>query len=672
MVFFCQNEKIFKYSVSDIIQLLPEHIANQIAAGEVVQRPASAVKELLENALDAGATQIRLIVKDAGKTLVQVIDDGVGMSETDARMSFERHATSKIRNAEDLFNLRTMGFRGEALASIAAVAQVEMRTRKREHELGISIQIEASQIISQQPVQTAVGTSIAVKNLFYNIPARRNFLKSNQIEMQHINQEFERVALANPQVFFSLHHNGEQVFHLPKGNLRQRIVGLLGNKINNGLIPIAETTDALTINGFVCKPEFAKKTRGEQFFFVNNRFIKSSYLHHAVVSAYEDLLPQGLFPLYVIFLEIDPQRIDVNVHPTKQEIKFDDERLIYNYLRVTARHALAQHNITPSLDFDEDQALRAQYSEAFLAVQQPIALAQLDTQALRQENNNNQDEEEQNRASFFSFRQQNEAAKTAQNASSSSSSPSSYRSDSQSAPNAQDWRILYENVNNSPLLQKNKINNNSSSDDGTKIESRLVSFSEESEQNNNGEQKQPYQLHQRYIISPIRSGFMLIDQRAAHERILYEFYLNRFNQENSDNQQKIFPTTIQLSVNQSHTLREMLPLLLRFGIDLRADTAQTFLLHGSPPLLADTDEQRLIESLLEQYSNNMPELEIKPYEKIAYTLAQRSAVGVKRLEISEMQQLIDQLFACQTPHQNPSGQKTFIIVDKDEISRRFG
>lgn len=652
--------------MSDIIQLLPEHIANQIAAGEVVQRPASVVKELLENALDAGATQIRLVVKDAGKALVQVVDDGVGMSETDARMSFERHATSKIRQAEDLFNLRTMGFRGEALASIAAVAQVEMRTRKREHELGTGIQIEASQIVSQQPVQTAVGTSIAVKNLFYNIPARRNFLKSNQIEMQHITQEFERVALANPQVFFSLHHNGEQIFHLPKGNLRQRIVGLLGNKINNGLIPIAETTDALVINGFVCKPEFAKKTRGEQFFFVNNRFIKSSYLHHAVVSAYEDLLPQGLFPLYVIFLEIDPQRIDVNVHPTKQEIKFDDERLIYNYLRVTARHALAQHNITPSLDFDEDQALRAQYTEAFLAAQQqPIALAQLDTQALRQENQSGDDE--QTRAAFFSFRQQNERAKSSQNSTSNSSS-SSYRSDNTVQPTAQDWRILYENVNNSPLLQKNKT---AASDDGTKIESRLVSFSEEEESAKSSEQKQPYQLHQRYIISPVRSGFMLIDQKAAHERILYEFYLSRFAQENSDNQQKIFPTTIQLSVAQAQTLREMLPLLLRFGIDLRADSEQTFLLHGTPPLLANSDEQRLIESLLEQYRNNVPQLEVKPYEKIAYTLAQRSAVGVKRLETSEMQQIIDQLFACQIPHQTPNGQKTFIIIDKDEINRRF-
>jgi DNA mismatch repair protein MutL len=657
--------------VSDIIQLLPEHIANQIAAGEVVQRPASVVKELLENALDAGAEHIRLVVKDAGKTLVQVIDDGIGMSETDARMSFERHATSKIRKAEDLFNLHTMGFRGEALASIAAVAQVEMRTRKREHELGLLIQNEASQIIAQEPCQTAIGTSIAVKNLFFNIPARRNFLKSNQIEMQHISQEFERIALANPSVFFSLHHNGQQVFHLPKSNLRQRIIYLMGSKLNQGLIPIGEHTDALKINGFVGKPEFAKKTRGEQFFFVNNRFIKSSYLHHAVMSAYEDLLPQNMNPLYVIFLDIDPARIDVNVHPTKQEIKFEDERLIYNYLRVTTRHALAQHSITPSLDFEDDQALHQQYSAGIIDTE--IAQNSQTVGEINQNGEPNEEEEqtEKNdddsdsdtsvRAAFFAFQQQNLPKNNQSN-----SNPNTYSK--QQTPlqehNLHNWQQLYQSVGNSNLGNEG----NKKTDEGVKIQS-LIS-AEDSNLSSN-EQKQPYQLHQRYIVSPVRSGFMLIDQQAAHQRILYEMYLDNFHKAESSSQQKLFPSSVVLSATHAQTLLLMLPTLLKFGIELRAFNQHTFLVHGLPPLLADTNEQKLIESLIEQQLSPSQSLQIQAYEKIAYLLAQKSAVGNQRLTAIEMQQIIDQLFACQSPHQAPNGQKTFIIIDTDEINRRF-
>ena len=340
--------------MSDIIQLLPDSIANQIAAGEVIQRPASAVKELLENAIDAGATEIQLVLKEAGKLLIQVVDNGKGMSDTDARMSFERHATSKIKNANDLFALTTMGFRGEALASIAAIAQVELKTRQEGQELGTKIIIEGSKVLSQEPCQCQVGTSISIKNLFFNVPARRNFLKSNSVENRHIIDEFSRVALANSNVFFSLHHNQNELYHLPIGNLRQRIVGVLGNNGNKKLVPMSEETDVVKFSGFVSKPEYAKKTRGEQFFFVNNRFIKSGYLHHAIMNAYEDLLPENSYPLYVIFMELDPKIIDVNVHPTKQEIKFEDEKIIYNYLRVATRHALGQYSITPTLDFDQD------------------------------------------------------------------------------------------------------------------------------------------------------------------------------------------------------------------------------------------------------------------------------------------------------------------------------
>ncbi|WP_290708276.1 DNA mismatch repair endonuclease MutL, partial [Flavihumibacter sp. CACIAM 22H1] len=344
--------------MADTIQLLPDHIANQIAAGEVIQRPASAVKELLENAVDAGATEIRLLVNDAGKSLIQVIDNGKGMNETDARLCFERHATSKIRQIDDLFHINTMGFRGEALASVAAVAQVELKTRQHSEELGTYIEIENSMVVRQEPCATAPGTSIAMKNLFFNVPARRNFLKSNASEMRHIIDEFIRVAMAFPQLFFSLTHNGQQVFHLDKGSLKQRIVQLLGNSYNAKLVPVQEQTDYLNIQGFIGKPDAARKTRGDQYFFVNNRFIRSGYLHHAVMQAFQDLIPADSFPLYVLFIDLNPEQIDVNVHPTKQEIKFEDEKIVYAFVQAAVKHALAQFSITPTLEFDIDAGIQ--------------------------------------------------------------------------------------------------------------------------------------------------------------------------------------------------------------------------------------------------------------------------------------------------------------------------
>src|SRR6201994_2553520 len=343
--------------MSDIIQLLPDSVANQIAAGEVVQRPASAVKELVENAIDAGADKIQLIVKDAGKSLIQVIDNGCGMSVTDARMSFERHATSKIKRADDLFAIRTMGFRGEAMASIAAISQVELKTRRHEDELGTCIIIEGSVVEGQEACSANTGTSISVKNLFYNIPARRNFLKSNPVEMRHIIDEFQRVALAHPQIFFTLHHDGQEVYHLPATQLKQSIVHLLGNNYNQRLVPVEEDTTIIKLRGFVGKPEFSRKTRGEQFFFVNNRFIKDNYLNHAVLTAFEDLLPEDSFPLYVLFIDIDPSKIDINVHPTKTEIKYQDEKSIYAIIRSAVKRSLGKYNITPTLDFDQENSI---------------------------------------------------------------------------------------------------------------------------------------------------------------------------------------------------------------------------------------------------------------------------------------------------------------------------
>ena len=348
--------------MSSIIQLLPDHVANQIAAGEVVQRPASVVKELLENAVDAKATDIKLIIKDAGKSLVQVIDNGLGMSVTDARMCFERHATSKIRLAEDLFSLHTKGFRGEALASIAAIAHVEMKTKQDQEELGTHIVIEGSKFVSQDVAVLPKGTSFSVKNLFFNIPARRNFLKSENIEYRHILDEFHRVAMAHANIHFTFYHNGSENFNLPQSNFRQRIVNIFAGKTNEKLVPLKEDTEIVKIQGFVSKPEFAKKNRGEQFFFVNDRFIKSGYLHHAVMSAYEGLLPQGAQPSYFIYLDVPPNTIDINIHPTKTEIKFDDESALYAILRSTIKHSLGQFNVAPILDFNRDSNLDTPYN----------------------------------------------------------------------------------------------------------------------------------------------------------------------------------------------------------------------------------------------------------------------------------------------------------------------
>ena len=480
--------------MADLIQLLPESVANQIAAGEVVQRPASAAKELLENAVDAGATSLKLIVRDAGKTLLQVIDNGCGMSQTDARMSFERHATSKIRDAKDLFSISTMGFRGEALASIAAVAQVEMRTRRSKDELGTRIVVEDSSVKVQEPCQCPPGTSIAVKNLFFNVPARRNFLKSEPVEMRHIMDEFQRLAMAHPDLFFSLQHNEQELYHLPPGNLRQRVVKIFGEAVNKKLVPVQQETEILRISGFVGKPDYFKKARGEQMFFVNKRYIKSPYLHQAVVSAFEDLLPSDTFPLYVLFLEIDPTRIDINVHPTKQEIKFDDEKLIFNYLKVTVKHALGSHNVTPSLDFEQEPAFQSR----------PAPLPSLRPPG--------------GGSAGGGYRQNGPDERRQQD-------------------NQRNWQSIFEGLDAaaiSPPPFTVRIEPDSEALDPFAAATppprpgppgvEVIAMDDESSSFSKG-QKEPYQIHGQYIVSQIKSGFLLIDQQAASERILYERYL---------------------------------------------------------------------------------------------------------------------------------------------------
>ncbi|MCB0625647.1 MAG: DNA mismatch repair endonuclease MutL [Saprospiraceae bacterium] len=619
--------------MADFIQLLPDSIANQIAAGEVIQRPASVVKELMENAIDAGATSVKLIVKEAGRTLVQVIDNGCGMSETDARMSFERHATSKIKEATDLFAIRTMGFRGEALASIAAVAQVELRSRLHEEELGTRIAIEGSEVKAQEACQCMAGTSISVKNLFYNIPARRNFLKSNAVEMRHIMDEFQRVALANPEIFFSLHHNNSELFHLPPGNLRQRIVGVMGSHTNKKLVPIHQETEVTNIYGFVGKPKFAKKTRGEQYFFVNRRFIKSGYLHHAVMTAFEKDLAEDTNPLYAIFLEVDPSRIDINVHPTKQEIKFEDERIIYNYLRVAVRHALGQ--VTNTLDFEQETSFNA-YPTLRTMPSQGESIPPL----------------------------QAEGGRIRPSGPTERPSPERHRS------GAQDWQLFFEGLEETteppePGQEGLSVTLESQVSGSLELDDTSGSFSKH--------QKDPYQIHASYIISHIKSGYLLIDQQAAHERILYEKYRAVLSERRGVTQKELFPRTIELSPADAESLREILPQINQLGFDLKEFGQNAFVMHGIPAEInAAQDEQRIVETLLEQFKINT-ELHLDLQENLARAMAKSAAIRRgQSLSVPEMQELIDKLFACEVPFKSPGGRQCFLTFELTELDRKFG
>lgn len=629
--------------MADIIQLLPESIANQIAAGEVVQRPASVVKELMENAIDAGATSIKLIVKEAGKTLIQVIDNGCGMSGTDARMCFERHATSKIREAKDLFSIRTMGFRGEAMASIAAVAQVEMRTRPHNEELGTRIVIEASKLSAHEPCQCTAGTNISVKNLFYNVPARRNFLKANPVEMRHILDEFQRIALANTDVFFSLHNNGEEVFHLPPANLRQRIVGIFGNAFNPKLVPVSEETDVMKISGFIGKPEFARKTRGEQLFFVNHRFIKSGYLHHAVMSAYEELLPKDTYPFYVLFVEMAPDRIDINVHPTKQEIKFDDEKLVYNYLKVVVRHALGRHNITPSLDFEQESSFSKSQNFGL-----PFNVAP-------------QEDFEKEMA-------QPQRDSTGGNTVSGFNRVTPARELS----NLKNWQKLFEDTPETE--DEDLMTGEAKSEAPITIESEWSSSGEmdDSGSSFSRQQKEPYQVHASYIVSQIKSGFILIDQQAAHERILYERYLETLETKQSWTQQELFPKTLNLPPTDAAVLREILSDINLLGFDIQEFGKDTFIIHGVPAgLSGGQNEVKIIESLIDQFTSNL-DLNIGLRENLARSMARSAAIKRNQtLTVHEMQELIDKLFACSMPFKSPSGRNCFLTFELEELEERF-
>lgn len=590
----------------DIIHLLPDSIANQIAAGEVVQRPASVVKELMENAVDAGATIIQLIVKDAGRTLVQVIDNGSGMSETDARLSLERHATSKIRTAEDLFTLRTMGFRGEALASIAAVSQFEMKTRLRHADLGTWLMVDGSEIKKQEPTACDTGTSISVKNLFFNIPARRNFLKSNPVEMRHILDEFQRVALSHPELAFTFTQGDERVYDLPPGKLSQRAVGLFGKSYQEQLAACKEETELVKVTGYVGRPAAARKTRGEQFIFVNQRFVRNNYLNHAVMSAYENLLPPNSFPFYILFLEIDPKHIDVNVHPTKTEIKFDDERAVYAVVRAAVRQALGAHNLTPALDYSANVNLVSQTTQGALSRDQYLA----------------------------------EQFGTSLNRS-----------------NLQNWEKLFEEERPAQSALFTRQATELSDVNLTPGERRPVTI---------------FQLMEKYVVRVASNGLMVIDQQAAHERVLFERLLRRMEERRASSVQSLFPQTVNLSPSDYALLTEMDPELRAMGFQLEPFGNNTIVIQGTPAEVTGQNGAAILEGLLEQFKENQAELSIPVRENLARAMARRARIKQGQvLTPEEMQSLADELLSCNNPSISPDGSTTFFIFDSSMIERQF-
>ncbi len=604
----------------NLIKMLPDAIANQIAAGEVVQRPASVVKELMENSIDAGASFVQLIVKEAGKVSIQVIDDGAGMSPQDAMMCFERHATSKINKAEDLFAIRTMGFRGEALASIASVSQVELKTKREEDELGSLLRMEASVQKANEQVATPKGTSILVKNLFYNIPARRNFLKSNPVEMRHILDEFQRIALSNPHIKFSLVQNEQETYALPVEKLGKRIVDLFGKTYREQLAACEENTNYVSIKGYVGRPEYSKKTRGEQFFFVNNRFIKSSYLHHAVMSAYERLVPEGTFPFYVLFLTLDPSHIDINVHPTKTEIKFDDERSIYAILQAAIRKTLSLNHLIPSLDFDANVNFR--------------------------------------------------------NPSGASGTIPSFSGANSPRPIQDAWKKLYEGLNdNIEAFERQSVADpatNLFNETSTTIQSKANTWTAaDSLAHSNF---QVIQILNKYLVVTLSGGMLLIDQKKAYQRILFDQFSENLVKKNGVSQQLLFPQILRINPADSVLLEEILVDITDLGFALTKDLEENYWIQGVPAGIGEEDGQNLLEGILEQVKNEATDLGQNHSEKIARILANRAAIRFqsKKLISEEMSGLVEQLFASSNPSYSPNGELISRSLNEAEIGQLIG
>ncbi|HTA61497.1 MAG TPA: DNA mismatch repair endonuclease MutL [Bacteroidia bacterium] len=600
--------------MADIINLLPENIANQIAAGEVVQRPSSVVKELLENAVDAGATQISLLVKEGGKALIQVIDNGKGMSETDARMCFERHATSKIKTADDLFAISTKGFRGEALAAISSVAQVELKTKTAEVLTGTSVIIEGGNFISQEPCQCANGTSFSVKNLFFNVPARRNFLKDDTIELRHIIDEFERVAMAHTDVGFKLISNTNEVYNLPPTNLLLRVAGLAGNTLKDKLVAVNEQTPNISITGYVGTPASSKKKRGLQYFFVNNRFIKSGYLDHAVKSAYFQLIPEGEYPAYFLFITVPPNVIDVNIHPTKTEIKFEDEKTVYAILKTSVKRALGKNNLAPSIDFDQEQIVEFNYSKNQGVPQAPKI---------------------QYNPSYNPFTDKGE---------------------NKSSVNT-DWKSLYE--------------------DYVKPENQHSYSPQQTEENLFHEQKtevsfdKVFQLQNKYIVAVTGDGLLLIDQQRAHERIMYEHY-KKSAQHPIHSQQELFPQTVELSGADMLLLKELNDDLKNLGFDIVPFGKDTIVVQGVPADLSSLNSVEVLNGLLENYKLNNLDIKLDKGENICRALAQNTCIKYgKELQFEEMKLLVEHLFACDEHAHSPQGKIVYTQINQTDIDKLF-
>ena len=606
--------------MTNVIKLLPDHVANQIAAGEVVQRPSSVVKELLENSIDANSTDIKLFIKNSGKTLIQVVDNGKGMSFKDARMCFERHATSKISSAKDLFSLNTKGFRGEALSSIAAISHVELKTKTKLDKLGSLIKIEGSEIKLEDSISVSDGTSLAVKNLFFNIPARRNFLKSDTVELRHIIDEFHRVVLAHPKINFSMFHNGNDIFDLRSENFRQRIIHVFGNRMNEKLVPVDENTELLKISGFVGKPEFAKKSRGEQFFFVNQRFIKSSYLNHAVISAFDGLLAPKKIPSYFLNLSVDPNSIDINIHPTKTEIKFDDEPTLYALLRAAVKHSLGQFNIAPVLDFERNSSFDTPYSSNINSFVTPKIEVDPEFNPF-------------NKNESYNF----------------------------SSTNSDDFYIGIDSKSNNKLEPLSEIEFESNS-----IQSSIFDNDEIKNSNNT------FQLLNKYILCKIKSGLMVVDQNRAHQRVLYEGFLKQFTLETPTIQNLLFPLNLNLTSDELKIIKDIEIQLKQTGFSISEYNKDGLFLNAIPVGVKESNVPSIFEELISDIKSEVPNINFSYSDLMAKLIAKSLATqNGKKLTTVEQEFIVNSLFACKEPNLSPSNKRIFITIEISDLDSKF-
>ncbi len=609
--------------MSDIIQLLPDSVANQIAAGEVVQRPASAIKELMENSVDAGSSQIQVIVKDGGKALIQVIDNGCGMSETDARLSFERHATSKIKEAADLFSIQTMGFRGEALASIAAIAEVELKTRRIEDELGVYIRINGSVLEEQKSIACPSGSNFSVKNLFFNVPARRKFLKSSSLELKHIIAEFQRVALANPGITMTLIHNGVDIYNLPSSSVKQRIVGLFGRNMNQQLLDCSTNTTVTKITGFIGRPESARKSAGEQFFFVNNRYFKSPYLHRAVMNSYDRLLSAESIPPYFIFLEVDPNTIDVNIHPTKTEIKFEDERTLWQIVHAAVKESLGKFSVAPTIDFETQQVIDI----PFFPKSAPVNAPEIEINS-----------------AFNPFDDEKPSF--------------SAKGSTHHKPSSKGWEQLYQDNQGLGFETSNPVTQTFRSKGFDDVDEVVTS--------------RFFQFKDRYIITSVKSGLMVIDQKYAHERILYEQYQGNLSSGQGVAQKELYPQAIELNAGDYNLLMQSLEDLSTLGIEVSSLGHNTISVNSLPSNIKIADPVKFIEDIITSLKEEQTTLQSDSHQRLAASMAKAASIGyTKTLTTVEMQDLVDKLFLCQHPNLSPEGKTILTIISLDELEKRF-